>query len=201
MLDKIKEVIGVADKIKEVSTAVEVHNQKVQQLQEQLNKLQEIIASMSSAQSKALNEVQHVLDQTRQSMESVGDVKKKLEDEVYQFRMLKGQLQNKLIDKFDQELSSELKRNTEEIGIHANNFSKALQEGNRFSTALLQTTNELQKWLVISKKIQEKDFDMTKTARQLIAYGEDKKALIQKVEMLERLVGKLRRNSTAKSSL
>ena len=201
MLDKIKEVIGVADKIKEVSTAVEVHNQKVQQLQEQLNKLQEIIASMSSAQSKALNEVQHVLDQTRQSMESVGDVKKKLEDEVYQFRMLKGQLQNKLIDKFDQELSSELKRNTEEIGIHANNFSKVLQEGNRFSTALLQTTNELQKWLVISKKIQEKDFDMTKTARQLIAYGEDKKALIQKVEMLERLVGKLRRNSTAKSSL
>lgn len=193
MLDKIKEVIGVADKLKEVSSAVESHASKVQALQEQIGRLQEGVNSFQAEHSKALQEIREFLGQTRQILEDVNSAKKKLEEEVYQFRMLKGQLQNKLVDKFDQELSSELKRNTEEIGIHANNFSKVLQEGNKFSTALLQTTGELQKWLAISKSIQEKDFDMTKTARQLVAYGEDKKALLQKIEMLEKLVGRMRR--------
>ncbi|MBI4016122.1 MAG: hypothetical protein HY363_00340 [Candidatus Aenigmarchaeota archaeon] len=196
MLEKLRDMLSVADKIKQVNSAIDSHAGKVHDMQEQILKLQDSITLLANTHSKALKDIHDVLNQTRESMLAVEDMKKKLDEEVCQFRMLKGQLQTKLVDRFDQELKSELKRNTDELNINVKNYSKVLQDANRFSAALSQTTGELQKWLLISKSIQEKDFDMTRTARQLIEYGEDKKALLQKIDMLERLVGKMRRQTS-----
>ncbi len=195
MLTKIKEALDSPNKIREISAAIDNHNKSVAGMQEQLQRLQEAVTALAVAQEKAIAGVQQTLAETEKGVKNIEALRKQMEEEVYQFRVLKGQLQSKLVEKFDNELKAELRRGTDELHTHSENYSRIKEEVNRFAATLSQTAGEIQKWLMISKSVQEKDFDMTKTSRQLITYGEEKKALHDKIEMLEKLVGKMRRQT------
>ena len=54
-------------------------------------------------------------------------------------------------------------------------------------------TEEINKFIEISRSIKEEDFELTKFARHLMDMDREKLELMRKIDTLERLVSKIRR--------
>ncbi|MBI4147771.1 hypothetical protein HY490_00600 [Candidatus Woesearchaeota archaeon] len=198
MLAKLKDVIAASDKLQELVKTVDAQSQKLADLQRTITTLHESVSALAISHSQALTNVNTTLTETRTHIDGIETARKKLDDEIFQFRTLKGHLQSKLVERFDNELKQELKRNTEDLQTHKDEYNKLKADIHTFTNTLARTADEIQKWLTLSQQIKAKDFEFSKSANHVAELGAEKKALLEKVDMLERLVGKIRRSTQAR---
>ena len=59
------------------------------------------------------------------------------------------------------------------------------------------TSEEIGKFVEISKNIRKEDFELTKFARHLLEMDREKLELMRKIDTMERLVSKIRRKEYA----
>ena len=119
-----------------------------------------------------------------------------LKSSVYDFNMLKNKLQNQLVEKFEEELKKELNINLEKLKKEAENYN--LLKTNT-EAVLLKTKNiaaEIDKLVEISKNLKKEDFELTQYHRELLKADKEKLELMQRIDTLEKLIAKLRRNTS-----
>ena len=83
-----------------------------------------------------------------------------------------------------------LKKDAEEYNELRNKVAEILSRLNL-------TTNEISKFIEISRSIKKEDFELTRFARQLLEMDREKLELMRKIDTLERLVSKIRRREFA----
>ena len=195
VLEKIRNALQVSEKIGDIQRALEQQQETIRDLHLEIQTLKEAITLVATHHKNSVTEITFLMEEAKTKLQSIGVAQKILEEETYQFRILKSQLQQKLIDKFDQEIKIELKRTTEDLQLQAQTYLGVKEDMNHTVQTLAQLSQEIQKWLLISKTVHAQDFEMTHTAKQLHTLYDEKQELIRKIDMLERLVGKLRRTN------
>lgn len=190
MLQKIKGLMQIKEEIDKINeklngTADTASNLKngINALKEQLNNHVADIKNKNAEFSKNFDENINIMK----------NVKESFQKELFDFKLLKSQTQKKILDKFEEELQKELQLRLENLNKDAEEYNRLKNQISNISLKVNNLSEEINKFIAISKNIRERDFEMTHFARQLLEMDKEKLELLRKIDTLERLVSRVRR--------
>lgn len=177
---KIKEEIDVINKNIEQNTKI------TSDLKSELESLKKELTEIKTNQQEFLRSFKENLFVIKNLREDFGK-------ELVEFKLLKAQLQRKILEKFEEELQKDLEVNREALKKDTENYSDLRKKVAEILSRLNLTSEEINKFVEISKSIKKEDFELTRFARHLIEMDKEKLELMRKIDTLERLVSKIRR--------
>jgi len=186
MLQKIKELMRTKEGIDLINRNVEENSKLISDLKGQLESLKNDLTETKKEQKEFLHNFKENLFVIKKLREDFGK-------ELYEFKLLKGQLQRKILDKFEEELQKDLEVSREALGKDVQDYNELRKKVAEILSRLNLTTEEISKFTEISKSIKKEDFELTKFARHLMEMDGEKLELMRKIDTLERLVSKIRR--------
>ena len=186
MLQKIKGLMQVKDDLEVIDKNIQENNKIISELKEELNSLKKELIETKKEQYEFLKSL-------RENVNIIKNLREDFGRELVEFKLLKGQLQRKILDKFEEELQKDLEVNREALRKDAEDYNELRKKVAEIVSRLNLTTEEINKFIEISKNIKKEDFELTKFARHLIEMDRDKLELMRKIDTLERLVSKIRR--------
>ena len=169
-----------------INKNVEENNRIISDLKAELTSLKNEVSETKSIQQDFLGTFKDNLTVIKNLREDFGK-------ELYEFKLLKGQLQKKILDKFEEELQKDLEVNRESLRNDDNEYNELRGKVSEVLSRLNLTSEEITKFTEISKNIKKEDFELTKFARQIVDMDREKLELMRKIDNLERLVSKIRR--------
>ena len=104
-----KELVSITDSIKDNGDALNLYNEKFSSFEKELTSLKE--------------NQQQFLDGFKDNMDIIKNISEELKKEVYDFKLLKSQVQNKIVDKFEEEIKSELKINLDRLNTDLDSYN------------------------------------------------------------------------------
>ena len=176
----------IKELIDEINQKVDSHSQDVNSLKQELTTLTSQLSEIKGHQSEFLTNFKNNLDIIKESKES-------LKKEVYDFKLLKAQTQRNILEKFEQELGKELKLNSEKLKNDMNEYNSLKEQMASMIGKIKTTSLEIGKFTEISQNIKKEDFELNKFANQLLESDKEKLNLMRKIDSLERLISKMRR--------
>ncbi len=186
MLQKIKDLMKTKEDIDKINFNIGENNKLISDLKIQLESLKSELVDTKKDQKEFLHNFKENLFVIRNLKDDFGK-------ELYEFKLLKGQLQRKILEKFEEELQKDLEVNREALKKDIDYYSELRLNVSEILSRINLTSEEISKFLEISRSIKKEDFEMTKFARQLIEMDREKLELMRKIDTLERLVSKIRR--------
>ncbi|MBU0614471.1 MAG: hypothetical protein KJ601_00080 [Nanoarchaeota archaeon] len=187
MIQKIKDLIAVKEHIDQITTQVKEHSSSV----EDLNK--KVVAMHATIEEIRSNNQQYIKD-FKENLASMSESKEELKKEVYDFKLLKTQMQKKLLEKFETELGNHLCLSSEKLQNDLNEYNKLKDKLSSAISTVNTLSSEITKFTDISKNIKKEDFELKNFAQQLAQGDKEKLELMRKIDSLERLVSKIRRS-------
>ncbi len=186
MLQKIKELMRTKEGIDLINRNVEENSKLISDLKAQLESLKNDLIETKKEQKEFLHNFKENLFVIKNLREDFGK-------EVYEFKLLKAQMQRKILDKFEEELQKYLEMNRGALKKDMQDYNELRKKVSEIVSRLSMTSEEINKFMDISKSIKKEDFELTRFARQLMEMDKEKLELMRKIDTLERLVSKIRR--------
>jgi len=186
MLQKIRDVLKTKEDIDLMNRNIEDNNKIISELKDELGSLKKELVDTKKAQDEFLKNFKENLFVIKNLREDFGK-------EIYEFKLLKAQLQKKILEKFEEELQKDLEINRDSLKKDAEDYSELRKKVAEILSRLNLTTEEISKLIEISRSIKKEDFELTKFARHLLEMDREKLELMRKIDTLERLVSKIRR--------
>lgn len=186
MLQKIKDVLKTKEDIDLMNRNLEENNKVISELKSELISLKNELKETKKTQDEFLKNFKENLFVIKNLREDFGK-------EIYEFKLLKGQLQKKILEKFEEELQNDLEINRNSLKKDTEDYNELRKKVAEILSRLNLTSEEINKFIEISKGIKKEDFELTKFAKQIIEMDREKLELMRKVDTLERLVSKIRR--------
>ena len=186
MITKIKELMDVKSNLEELNKSVSDNNKNVSELKEELNQLRNELSEIKGNQKEFLKAFKDDLGVIHNLRDDFGR-------ELFEFKLLKGQLQRKILDKFEEELQKDLGMNRELLKKDVEDYNDLRKKVMEIMSKVSLTSEEIGKFIDISRNIKKEDFELTKFARHLIEMDREKLELMRKIDNMERLVSKIRR--------
>lgn len=163
-----------------------------------VSELKEEIASLKESLNNNLDEINHksteVLKNFEENMNVIKEISHNFEKEFFQFKLLKSQMQKKLMEKFEEELDKELKIQSEKLEGDGKIYQELKENISEIIKKVNRLGDEINKFIEISQTIKKEDFEMTRFANKLREMDKEKLDLMRKLDTMERLVSKMRRH-------
>ncbi|HLD87428.1 MAG TPA: hypothetical protein VJB12_05180 [Candidatus Nanoarchaeia archaeon] len=188
MIGKFKDLLKMKEEVDDLKARMDAQGKSFDAFSSEVTKLCDNLQMVRNTQAQLLDEMKGNLGTFSQMQED-------LSKEIYDFKLLKGQLQKKMLDKFEEELKSELKVNVEVLRKDLSDYEEMKNSVKEMLKKVELTKQEMGKWLDISTNIKATDFELGKFARQLQQADSEKLELMRKIDSLERLVSKMRRGA------
>lgn len=186
MFEKLKDLMKIKEEIDVINKNIEENSKLISDLKVELGTL-----------SKELNETkisqQEFLKNLKENLFVIKNLREDFGKEIYEFKLLKAQLQRKILEKFEEELQKDLEINRETLKKDVEDYNELRKKVAEILSRLNLTSEEINKFIEVSKSIKKEDFELTKFARHLLDMDREKLELMRKIDTLERLVSKIRR--------
>jgi chromosome segregation ATPase len=186
MIKKIKNLMAINEQIEVVNNTVKEHSKSVEQLKETVSALQTSMHEMKSNNEEFAKLFS-------QNLNIINTSKEELKKEIYDFKLLKTQMQKKLLEKFETELGNHLCINSEKLQNDLNEYNQLKDKVSSTITNIEGLSLEINKFSDISKSIKKEDFELTQFNKQMQDTDKEKLELMRKIDNLERLIAKMRR--------
>ena len=112
--------------------------------------------------NKSLNGIKEnqkeFLTNFKDNLELISESKDSLKKEVYDFRLLKAQMQKNLLEKFEEELGKELKVNSEKLQTDLKEYNELKEQMSSAVAQVKGLSSEIGKFTEVSKNIKKEDF-------------------------------------------
>jgi len=186
MIRKIKDLMAINEQIEVVNNTVKEHSKSVEQLKETVSALQTSMHEIKSNNDEFVKLFSQNLDIIHTS-------KEELKKEVYDFKLLKTQMQKKLLEKFETELGNHLCISSDKLRNDLDEYNKLKEKVSSTISNIESLSSEINKFSDISKNIKKEDFELTQFNKQMQDADKEKLELMRKIDNLERLIAKMRR--------
>ncbi len=187
MIQKIKDLLRIKEDISELSKKFDENLELTKEFNQNIRGMKEEIDSLKASQND-------MVVKFKEDSASIRETKEELRKEVNDFKILKSRLEIKLVESFEEEIKKDLIPRFERLEKHVREF-ESLGEGVKIiATRVVSLSSELEKFCDISKNLKKEDFELTQFANKLKSMENDKLDLLRKIDSLERLISKMRRN-------
>lgn len=187
MIKKIKELMNIKEDIKGLSNDFNELKKEVSSFKADIEGLKTSIKDSNDKHEEFLKNFEKNLDVINESKES-------LQKEVYDFKLLKSQLQSKVLQKFEEELEKELKVNIDKLKEDYDGYAELKDKVGSIKPKIDELKGAIVDLSAISKNLKKEDFELTKFANKIFAADNEKLELMRKIDTLERLISKMRRS-------
>ncbi len=177
---KIKELV---DEVKDKITA---QDKVVSELKNDFSEFKAGFNEQLGSISKGNKEF---LEEQKQVVAKLKELKQDLDNEITDFRLQRTQMQKKLFEKADDELKEHLNRIKTDVSTY-NELKKQVQQ---ISSTINDLSAEIKKFNEIARHLKTGDFELVKFAKQLQHLDNEKLELMRKIDSLERLISRMRR--------
>ncbi|MEK6943478.1 MAG: hypothetical protein AABX00_05435 [Nanoarchaeota archaeon] len=186
MIQKIKDLMKTKEDLDAINGNIEENNRIISELKEELKSLKAGLKETKKSQDEFLNTF-------KENLSSISNLKEDFGKELYDFKLLKGQLQRKILDKFEEELQKDLEVNRDSLKKDIQDYNELRKSVDEILSKINMTGSELSKFLDISRNIKKEDFELVRHSRNLAEMGREKLELMRKIDNLERMLSKMRR--------
>ena len=190
MLQKIKGLMQIKEEIDKINEKLSSTTESTTNLKNDINALKEQLNSHVIKINEKSNEFFKNFDENINIIKNARD---SFQKELFDFKLLKSQMQRKILEKFEEELQKELQVKLENLNKDAGEYNELKKQITNISLKVNNLSEEINKFLNVSRNIKERDFEMTHFAKQLLEMDGEKLELMRKIDTLERLVGRMRR--------
>ena len=186
MLQKIKDLMKTKEDIDLINKNIGENSKIISDLKVELESLRKELIETKKTQDEFLKNF-------KENLFVIKNLKEDFGKEIYEFKLLKSQLQKKILEKFEEELQKDLEVNRDALKKDTEDYNELRKKVAEILSRLNLTTEEINKFTEVSKSIKKEDFELTKFARHLLDMDREKLELMRKIDTLERLVSKIRR--------
>jgi len=186
MLQKIKDLMKIKEDIDLINKNVEDSNKAISELKNELSSVNKELQETKEIQKEFLKNF-------RENLFVIKNLKEDFSKELYDFKLLKGQLQRSILEKFEEELQKDLEINRESLRKDMDEYGDLRKKVAEILSKLNLSSDEISKFIEISKNIKKEDFELARHANSLTEANREKLELMRKIDALERLVSKIRR--------
>ena len=123
----------------------------------------------------------------------IKNIRHDFEKELFQFKLLKSQMQKQIIEKFEEEMGKELKIQIDKLKNDSEIYNELKENLNKITDKVNNLGGEISKFTEISRNIKKEDFELTRFADKVLEMDREKLEMMNKIDILERLVSKMRR--------
>lgn len=195
MIQKIKGLISMKGEIDRMKSSLENASSSIESLKNEIASLKGQIND-SVSQINAKNS--ELLKNFNENLGLMQEIRQNFEEELYQFKLLKSQMQKKMMERFEEELNKELKMQMEALKNDSQSYSRLKDEVGSISQKISALNNEMHRLISVSSTIKKEDFQLTRFANRIFEADREKLDLMRKIDALERLVSKMRREYVAR---
>lgn len=190
MLQKIKDLLTIKEQIDVIKNNLNYTTNSVNDLKTEIGTLKQQINDNVSSINDKNNEFFKNFDE---NINVIKGLRHDFEKELFDFKLLRSQLQKKIIEKFEEELDKELKIQIETLRTDAKKYNELKDNISEITSKVNNLSEEINKFTAISSNIKKEDFELTRFANQLREADKEKLELMNKIDTLERLISKMRR--------
>ncbi len=191
MLDKIRKAMTSIDEVQTIKK--ELLNVK-KELSNSKNAFDDALVEIKESVKKQTKEHLDILKKKEDSIVRINNVASEFEKSLNEFKTMKSNLQNKVIQDVSQEIKKELNvyiMNVKEKIDDLNDAGKEILKASENTSEMLSVFNKIKD---IGSKIKKEDFELTKHAAELMKNDKEKLELMKKIDNLERLIAKQRKS-------
>jgi len=190
MIQRIKDLLLIKEGVDGLKEQFSNTGESVTSLKTEVSELKVELISMKASFTELMQTNQAYILQMNSDLQTMGTLKDKLTGVIDDFKRHKAMVEQKLLDNTNREvrdgldrLKADVKRYND-LKVDIDNISKSIDESKK----------ELAKFIDVSKNIKASDFEATKFANKIFSSDKEKLALMQKIDTLEHLISKMRRN-------
>ena len=190
MLQKIKGLMRIKEEIDKINEKLSSTTESTTNLKNDINTLKDQLNNHIVKINEKNSEFFRNFDENINIIKNARD---SFQKELFEFKLLKSQTQKKILEKFEEELQKELQIKLENLNKDAQEYNELKKQITNITLKVNNLSEEINKFLNVSRNIKERDFEMTHFAKQLLEMDGEKLELMRKIDTLERLVGRMRR--------
>ena len=190
MIDKIRDLMTMKEQVDVIKNNLNYTTSSVSELKTEVEALRQQLSENAENINSRNGEFFKNFDE---NMNLIKNLRHDFEKELFDFKLLRSQMQKKIIEKFEEELDKELNVQMEKLRNDADVYNELKKNITEISNKVNELSSEINKFTEISKNIRKEDFEMTRFAHQLVEMDKEKLELMNKIDSLQRLVGKMRR--------
>lgn len=190
MIEKIKKTFEALDEIENVKKAL-VSAKK--ELEDAKKNILTIEKEMHNKAASYEQENKLVLQKQHEAVESIRKLSEEFQSELNDFKTMKTLLNTEIVN----QVTTDIKK---ELNVYVMNVKQKIDELNTASKEILKvalnsskTLESMEKLKQISSEIKKEDFELVKYANELRRGDKEKLELMQKIDTLERLISRMRR--------
>lgn len=194
MIQKIKELMAIKEHI-------DVIKNNLNYTTNSMNDLKNEIGTLKQQINENINEINNKNNEFFKNFNENANVIKELrhdfEKELFDFKLLRSQLQKRIIEKFEEEVDKELKIQIDTLKNDSETYNELKEKINKITEKVNILGEEINKFITISSNIKKEDFELTRFTNKVLEMDKEKLQLMNKIDALERLVSKMRRQEYA----
>lgn len=193
VLEKVRQTFGsnrlneLDEKVKLIHQRVKGLSQHVKEDKDAYNQLKTTITELSLEQVKLHNQLTETAEKVKKSAEQVTKVTTEL-------ALFKPRLEKSMTESFQKAIEQELATTTNKINAEAAGFSQAKEIFKKHIEASKDANKAIEKLKIIADSLNEKDFELSKHAKQLELQDKEKLKLMQRIDQLESILAKMKRS-------
>ncbi|MBI2576705.1 hypothetical protein HYV84_05820 [Candidatus Woesearchaeota archaeon] len=188
MIQKIKNLLQVGEQVDALTFQMGSQKASFDGMAKQLGDISSSLIELKEKQKEFVGILQSDVGLLQETKE---DFKK----ELYDFKLLKSQLQEQILKQFEEELAKDLTTNREQLSHDTEEYQKMREQLQSLISKISQSGADLQKFLDIGRQIKKEDFMLGDFAKNIQQSEREKRELLMKIDALERLISKMRRAS------
>jgi chromosome segregation ATPase len=191
---KVKGLMEVDEKIDQLtakvadhSAKIDEHTRAVEQSAGAVKCLKEEISHVNTDTANIYLEFMEQLNQTKKLNEE-------LKDDIYDFKLIKGQLKTKLVEELTESFRQEMSAQSRKIEADIKTYNALREQLDKVVAEIKAFQEEVGKFRQISSQIKSADFELAKYAREVTMIARDKEELLARADRLESAIARERRN-------
>lgn len=188
-----KDVESLKQEFEQVAGRLRQHNVEVATLQDTYNELQEKMQGADETITKLDSSLQEQVNTLQSNTAN-------LQSEMTEMKLFFSQMKKDLAKDLLADFSNEVKQLTDGITQDLEEFRNLKGKVGELSIDIVNIKGEVSKFNTIAQTIKQADYDLEKYSKVLSSNDQEKLALMQKIDQLERLVAKQRRGHPASKS-
>jgi len=193
MLSKVKDLMDVGSKLEEMSKKVKSATADVSAQAKEMSHFKSEISALKGEVSKLVSESSKFCSSVQSQISELKSATDELKNEVYDFKMIKADIKSKLVSELGEAFREELKKETKTLDMDVKNFNALKDELSSLVGKFKSVESDIMKFKEISQVIKSTDFELSKYAHEVTKADHEKLELMQKIDQLENLLSKLRR--------
>ena len=189
MIGKIKDLMKTKETVDKIVEGIKRNDKALKEFRNEINSAKSELKQMKKEFANFGKNSSEFLGEIKKTLAEINKSKDDLNKEVNDFRLVKSRMQEKIFT----DVNSKLKEYMEDLKTDYSNYKKIQPEFSNLKSMLDSLSIEVNKFLTISKNIKEKDFEMEKTASELMKLDKEKLELTRKIDTLQRVISAERR--------